>query len=72
MAQQARFRKPVEIENLTKVVVEPNWEKLKDESIVVRDIRNSIREDFNDPPNFSIPVYYYYFFFGFVNKSSLK
>ena len=60
MQKPPRFRKAVEIENLTKVVVEPNWDKLKDESILVRDIRNSIKED-NDPPAAEFPVYYLYF-----------
>ena len=66
MGQPPRFRKPVEIENLTKVVVEPNWDKLKDESICVRDIRNSIKEDINDPPlQFPIPVCILFCFHGF-------
>ena len=63
MQKPPRFRKAVEIENLTKVVVEPNWDKLKDESILVRDIRNSIKEDNNDPPAAEFPVYYLYFTF---------
>ena len=69
MQKPPRFRKAVEIENLTKVVVEPNWDKLKDESILVRDIRNSIKED-NDPPAAEFPVYYLYF--AFTNYFALS